>query len=175
MKISFQRTFAQFSENYLATHYGGGISSLSRLAGGPMLIVSGVLISVLANANLQSTFFRTLFVIIAILLIAFGFVRTLLPLFNLFLVWLRRDSLFSKEKGFVEMELTKEFLNVSEGPEKIKLKFDQIKSIQHLTESTWILTEGDYLISIPRDGLTSGNHEKFVAALEEILLVEEEE
>ncbi len=138
-------------------------------------MVIGVIITVIANANLRSGFFRGLFGVIAILLIGFGFVRMLQPLFNLFLVWLRRDTLFSKENAFVEMELGEDSLRVSEGSEEIDLKIDQIKSIQHRTESTWILTEGDYLISIPRDGILSGDHEKFVAAIDELLFEEDEE
>ncbi len=175
MRISFQRTFAQFTENYLATHYSGGISSLGRFAGGPIIIVSGAIIMVLANANFQPGFFRFFSITVATVFIGYGFLRTIQPVFNLFLVWLRRESLFSKENAFVVMEISDNFLKVTEGIEEVELQFDQIKSVQHRTESTWILTEGDYLISIPRTGITSGDHEKFVAALEEILFVEEDE
>ncbi len=174
MQISFQRTFAQFSEDYLATHYSGGVSSLGRLAGGPLLIVIGTLIANASRAQFESAFALTLAFAISISFILWGAIQTLKPLFNLFLVWLRREAMFSGENAKVEMEITGEILKITEGKENIELPIDQIKSIQHRSQSTWILTEGDYLIAIPREGIRRGNHEDFISALEEIKYPDEE-
>lgn len=175
MRISFRRTFAQFSENYLATHYSGGVSSLNRLAGGPLMIVIGAIFIITSRAKMAPSFFRGVIAIIAILLIIWGLIQTFLPLLNLLLVWLRRDTLFAGQQAFVELEIIGESLNVNEGEDSIELPIEKIKSIQHRTESTWILTEGDYLIAIPREGIEKGDHEKFVAALEAIRYQDEEE
>jgi hypothetical protein len=175
MKIQFQRTYAEFSENYLATHYSGGVNSLTRLLGGPAIMVGSALLFVFLNPRIENAFFRGLILVLTIIAVLFGLFRTLAPLLNLFLVWLRRDSLFSNNQSQVEIELDREVLNITEGEESYELDVHKILSIQHRTASTWLLTEGDVLISIPREGVTMGDHEALIAALEEILFQEEEE
>ena len=175
MQLSFQRTFIQFSENYLATHYSGGIRSLSRFIGGPSLIVIGSIFIINSSRNIESLFFRGIIAIFSSALIIFGFWQTLQPLINLFLVWLRRDIMFSRENAYVELNIDGNILNIKEGQEEIELPIEKIKSIQLLSESSWILTEGDYLISIPREGIDKGDHEKFIATLEAIRFPEVEE
>jgi hypothetical protein len=174
MRISFKRTFAQFSDNYLATHYSGGVKTISRLVGGPIIIVGAVLLAVTTNSRLQASFLRLPFLVLAFTTLIYGLLRTLQPLINLFLVWLRRDQLFSDEQSAISLQLKGDKLIIEENDEKIDFPIEQIKSIQHRAESTWILTEGDYLISIPRAGLSEGNHDKFFTALEDIFYVDEE-
>jgi hypothetical protein len=55
------------------------------------------------------------------------------------------------------------------------MPLSQIQSVQHRSVSTWILTPADILIYIPRQGLKSGDHDKFVAALEKKLAPPDEE
>ena len=64
---------------------------------------------------------------------------------------------------------------MKEGDETIELPIEKIMSIQLPSERSWILTEGDYLISIPREGIDKGDHEKFITTLEEIRFPDEEE
>jgi hypothetical protein len=45
--------------------------------------------------------------------------------------------------------------------------------MQHRGDSTWILTENDTLIYVPREGLLSGDHDEFVQAIEEKITPEE--
>ena len=175
MRLSFQRTFIQFSENYLATHYSGGIRSLSRFVGGPFLIVVGAIFMINSNRQIDSSLLRGIITIFSVSLILYGLWITLRPLINLSLVWLRRDILFSTENAYVELEIIGDILKVKEGDETIELPIEKIMSIQLRSESSWILTEGDYLISIPREGIDKGDHEEFITALEEIRFPDEEE
>lgn len=175
MRIAFQRTFNQFSENYLATFYSGGVRSLSRFMGGPSLIVIGAIFIINSNRQIESSLLKIIITIVSVSLIIFGLWQTLQPLINLFLVWLRRDVLFSAENAYVELEIIGDILFVKEGQEKLELPIEKIKSIQLRSESSWILTEGDYLISIPREGIDKGDHEKFITALEELRFQDEEE
>ena len=175
MRIAFQRTFNQFSEDYLATHYSGGVNTMSRLVGGPVIIFAGALIIIWANESVPSNVLRAIIYILAALLMLYGVFRTIQPLINVFLVWLRRDLIFSPENAAVSMQLVGETLAITEGAEELDLPLEQIKSSQHRTESTWILTQGDHLIAIPREGIVEGDHDEFVAALEELFYAEEEQ
>ena len=175
MRISYRPSYAQFAENYLATHYSGGVGTLRRIAGGPLTILVGALLAFAASSRLTPGFFRGFVVFIGILLILAGIFYTFQPLFNLFLVRLRREQLFAESMGPTIIELSGEELIVTEGSEKLKLPLDQIKSIQHRADSTWLLTEGDYLIYVPRDDLLEGEHDSFIASLEKMLEPEEEE
>lgn len=174
MNIKFQRSYAEFSENYLATHYSGGVNSLTRLIGGPLIMVAAAILFTLLNPRIQNGFLRALVLIIVVLIVLYGFFRTLSPLFNLFLVWLRRDTLFRGEQAQVEIKLEGERLEVREGGESVSLNVEQLQSVQHRTESTWLITEGDALISIPREGILEGDQEAFIAAIEELLYADEE-
>ena len=175
MRLSFQRTFNQFSENYLATHYSGGVRSLTRFVGGPFLIVIGAIFIINSSRQIDSSLLKGIIAVFSSALILYGLWQTLQPLINLLLVWVRRDILFSAENAYVELEIVGDILKVKEGNEKIELPIEKIKSIQLRSESSWILTEGDYLISIPREGIDEGDHEKFITTLDKIRFPDEEE
>ena len=87
---------------------------------------------------------------------------------------LRREELFGSETGPTIIELKGKHLHITENQENLKLPIQQIKSIQHRAESTWILTEGEYLIFIPRNSLIEGDHDSFIGSLETLLEPDEE-
>jgi hypothetical protein len=174
MRVSYRPSYAQFAENYLATHYSGGVGTLQRIAGGPSTILAGALLAFALAPRIASGFFRGLFILIGILLILAGLFYTFQPLINLFLVRLRREQLFGENVGATIIELSDQSLIVTEGEETLKLPIDQIKSIQHRAESTWLLTHGDYLIFVPREGLLEGDHDSFITELEKLLEPDEE-
>jgi len=175
MRVSYRPNYSQFVENYLATHYSGGVGTLRRLAGGPLGIIAGALLIIAALSRLSTGFFRGFLVVAGSLLILAGLFYAVQPLINVFLVRLRREELFGDEIGPTTIELIDNQLHITENQEKLKLPIDQIKSIQHRAESTWIITHGDYLLFVPRSGLIEGDHDSFVSALEALLEPEEEE
>ncbi len=174
MKISYRPTFAQFSDNYLATYYSGGVKTLQRVAGGPALMLLGVLLIVLVFDRVDSWLLRAPTILVGLAITFYGLSYALGPLFNVFLVSLRKDRLFD-EKALTVLELQAANLHVDQSGEKVKMPLSQIKSVQHRKESTWILTQGDTLIYVPREGLLSGDHDRFVLALEEKIAPKEEE
>lgn len=175
MRVSYRPSYAQFVDNYLATYYSGGVGTLRHLAGGPMAIVAGALIIVVSISRLSPGFFRTLLILPASFLILAGLFYAARPLINIFLVRLRREELFGEERGPTIIELHEDRLQITENKEELALPIEQIKSIQHRAESSWILTKGDYLIAVPRSDLLEGDHDKFVSALEALLEPNEEE
>lgn len=175
MRVSYRPTFSQFSDNYLSTHYSGGVQTLRRLAGGPLLILLGAVAMIAARAWLPSSLLRFPLVLVGFLVALAGALYAFQPLLNVFLVWLRRDELFGEGQKPTKIELKRGILLVSEGEEELKLPLEQIKSIQHRSDSSWILTQGDYLISVPRQGLLEGEHDAFIEALETAIAPEEEE
>lgn len=175
MRVSYRPNYSQFVENYLATYYSSGVGTFRRLAGGPAAILAGALLLILATSRISPGFFRIVLVIIGTLIILAGIYYALQPLINIFLVRLRREQLFGDETGPTIIELKGKHLHITENQEKLKLPIIQIKSIQHRAESTWILTEGDYLVFVPRSGLIDGDHDSFINSLETILEPDEEE
>jgi transcriptional antiterminator Rof (Rho-off) len=175
MKISYKPTFDQFADNYLSTYYSGGVRTLQRAAGGPTIIVLGALAFILIGERVADIWLRIPLNLIAIATVLYGLSYTIRPLFNVFLVWLRRNDLFESKKALTTLELKGNYLHVDQSGEKLKLPLDQIVTVQHRSVSTWILTKGDVLIYIPRQGLKTGSHDKFVAALDKALAPEEEE
>lgn len=173
MRVSYHPTFAHFAEDYLATHYSAGIQTFRRLAGGPILIALGALLIIFANARVASGWLRIPLWLLASLLILFGLLYALAPLFNLFLVWLRRDQVLGGEGAIVTLEIKGSQLIITERGEKAKLPLERIKSVQHRSTGTWILTDADQLISLPREGLLSGDHDAFVDRLDELLAPDE--
>lgn len=174
MKLSYRPTFEQFSDNYLATYYSGGVSTLRRIAGGPVFMLAGVLLIVFVFDRVDSWLLRAPTVLIGLAIFFYGLSYAAGPLFNVFLVSLRKEQLFGNEKSLTTLELLADDLHVDENGEQVKLPLSKIKSVQHRKESTWILTHGDTLIYIPREGLISGEHDKFVQALEEKIAPKEE-
>jgi hypothetical protein len=175
VKISYRPTFDQFADNYLSTYYSGGVRTLQRAAGGPAMILLGAIAVILVNDRVQSAWLKIPFIIVGIATVLYGLSYTVRPVFNVFLVWLRRKQLFEGKKALTTLELKGEFLHIDQSGERIKLPLSQIQSVQHRSVSSWILTHADILIYIPRQGLKSGDHDKFVAELEKKLVPPEEE
>lgn len=175
MKISYRPTFDQFADNYLSTYYSGGVRVLQRAAGGPLLIMLGALSMVWVSERVGFWLLRFPLLLGGIAIALYGLAFTLRPFFNLFLVWLRRKELFEGRSALTTIELKGEVLYVQQGSEDLKLPLSQIRSVQHRSTNTWILTQSDNLIYVPREGLTSGEHDKFVEALEEKLAPENPE
>lgn len=175
MKVSYRPTFDQFAENYLSTHYSGGVRTLQRILGGPFLMVAGSLLIIITNDRISFWLFRYPLYLIGLVVALYGLGYTLGPLFNLFLVWLRRGELFENKDSETTLELLADQLHVTQQGESIKLALSTIQSIQHRSTNTWILTYSDDLIYIPRSGLLSGDHDKFIEALEKKLAPPEED
>lgn len=175
MKLSYRPTFEQFSDNYLATYYSGGVSTLRRIAGGPALMLAGVLLIVFVFDRTGSWLLRAPAVLAGLAIFFYGLSYAVGPLFNVFLVSLRKEQLFGDQKSPTTLELQAQDLHVDENGELLKLPLTKIKSVQHRKESTWILTHGDTLIYVPRQGLLSGDHDKFIQALEEKIAPKEEQ
>lgn len=170
MKISYRPTFDQFADNYLSTYYSGGVRTFQRATGGPAMILLGTIAIILIGERVPNAWLRIPLTLVAVATVLYGLGYTLRPLFNVFLVWLRRKELFESKKALTALELKGDFLFVDQSGEKVKLPLSQIQSVQHRSVSTWILTHADILIYIPRSGLLSGDHDKFVAALDKKLI-----
>jgi len=175
MKISYRPTFTQFSDNYLATYYSGGVKTMQRVAGGPALMLLGVLLIIFVFDRTNSWLLRAPVILAGLAIAFYGLSYALGPIFNVFLVSLRKKQLFDSKKALTTLELQAEVLQIDESGERVKLPWSQIKSVQHRKDSTWILTQGDTLIYVPREGLLFGDHDKFVQALEEKISPKEEE
>jgi hypothetical protein len=113
--------------------------------------------------------------LVGIAVTLYGVAYTLRPLFNLFLVWLRRKQLFEGKQATTTIELKAGALHVDQGGESVRVPLAQVQSVQHRSTNTWILTHSDNMIYIPRQGLLAGNHDKFVQALEAKLAPAEDE
>lgn len=173
MKVSYYPSFDHFVDNYLATYYAGGVSILKRTVGGPFVILAGALLIVFVNDRIASGWLRVPLVLAGLSIALYGLSYTLGPLFNIFLVWLRRSDLYGR-KNLTTLELKGNNLEVTQGKEHFKLPLKQIQSVQQRRSSTWILTHSDNLIYFPRE-LATGNYDKFLQTLEEKLGPKEEE
>jgi hypothetical protein len=173
MKITYKPTFEQFSDNYLATHYSAGVRTMQRLGGGPLIMLAGSLIVVFANDRVALALLRWPLILLGVAVFIYGLSYALGPLFNVFLVWLRRGQIFSA-KAVNSLELKGNDLYIEQNGESVKMPVKQIQSVQHRADSSWLLTYSDNLIFIPREGLLSGDHDKFVHALEEKIAPDEE-
>jgi hypothetical protein len=174
MKISYKPTFQQFSDNYLATYYSGGVKTLQRVAGGPLVMLAGTLVPVLAFDRTPFWWLRIPALLAGIYIFWRGLSYALGPLFNVFLVSLRREQLYEKNPAITTLEIRGEKLHVDQNGEQVSLPVKHIQTIQHRADSTWLLTFSDQMLYIPREGLISGDHDKFVAKLEELLTPDEE-
>lgn len=174
MKVSYKPTFEQFSDNYLATYYSGGVKTLQRVAGGPLVMFLATLIPVLAFERTTFWWLRIPAVLAGIYIFWRGLSYTLGPLFNVFLVWLRREQLYGKA-ALTMLELRGEKLHIEQNGEQVSFPVKHIQSIQHRAESTWLLTFSDQMLYVPRFDLLSGDHDKFVAKLEGLLTPQEED
>jgi hypothetical protein len=170
MKLSYKRTFSQFVDNYLASYYSAGIRIFQRLAGGPILIFFGILISSFAR-RIESGFFRAAVWITGLAALLYGAFYLLRPAIQLFLVWLRRDQFLGEEGGEIVLEVdpAEQLLTITDPEGQHQLPFKEIRSIQFRSNSSWILTIQDQLIYIPRGDLTSGDHDAFIQTITDIL------
>lgn len=175
MKVTYKPTFQQFSDNYLATYYTGGVKTLQRIAGGPLVMFAAVMLPVLTFDRTAFWWLRVPALLLGIYIFWRGLSFTLGPLFNVFLVWLRREQLYGKKAQATSLELRGEKLYVEQNGEQVSFPVKHIQSIQHRADSTWLLTYSDQMLYIPRFDLASGDHDKFVAKLEELLAPDEED
>lgn len=139
------------------------------------MILLGAIAIILIGERLQGAWLRVPLMLVALATVLYGLSYTLRPLFNVFLVWLRRGQLFEGKKALTTLELKGDFLHVNQSGERVRLPLGQIQSVQHRSVNTWILTQADVLIYVPRQGILSGDHDKFVAALNKKLAPEDEE
>jgi hypothetical protein len=174
MKISYQPTYQQFADNYLATYYSGGVQTLRRVAGGPLVMFLGTLVIILVFDRTASWWLRLPALLLGLYIFWRGLSYALGPLFNVFLVWLRREQLYAEGAPATTLELRGSNLHVEQNGEQVRVPVKHIQSIQHRAESTWLLTFSDQMLYIPRAGLLSGDHDRFVARLEELLAPKDE-
>ena len=174
MKVSYRPTFAQFADNYLATYYSGGVQTLRRAAGGPAVMFLGTLIIILVFDRTPSWWLRLPALLLGLYVFWRGLAYALGPLFNVFLVWLRRERLFGEAALPTTLEIRGKDLHLEQNGEQVSFPVTHIQSIQHRAESTWLLTLSDQMLYVPREGLLSGEHDPFVARLEELLAPPEE-
>lgn len=171
MEIVYKQSFAHFVDNYLATYFSSGVKTFQRTGGGPVLMLVALIINLRARNPETWMFFQIIFWILSIYLFFKGLSLTIKPVIDIFLVWLRKDSILEDNLPLkIELDSENEQIHVS-NPEKepLQLPLSEIRSIQHRSTSSWILTNSDLLIFIPRTGLISGDHDEFMQAVESIL------
>ena len=175
MKISYRYTFSQFTDNFIAQYYSGGIRVFTRLLGGPILIFIGILIIGYTRQMEVGAGYYVLWVI-GLLITLFGLAYFTRPGLQLLFVRSRKDEFLGTDGEEVELTLDPEAQTVLiKGPEgESELPLTEILYIQHRAESTWIITNRDHTIPIPRKELTSGDHDAFISAIEEILDINEQ-
>ena len=96
-----------------------------------------------------------------------------MPIFNIFLLWLRRDDLLGDPPSPTILDLKESHLDITQGQESLELPLKQIKSIQRRSQGAWLLTESDHLISVPRQGLLEGDYDAFMTTLEQAMAYDE--
>ncbi|MCW5876512.1 MAG: hypothetical protein KIS85_06480 [Anaerolineales bacterium] len=175
MKVVYIPNFDQFADNYLSTYYSSGVSTLKRAAGGPLMLLLGALGAIWVADRVEFWLLRYPLLLAGTALSLYGLYYTLRPLINLLLVWLRRAELFDNEAVKTTLELKGAVLHISQGKDRVRLPLEQILSVLHRSSNTWIITQSDTLVYVPRQGLLSGDHDKFVDALVEKLTPEDEE
>lgn len=175
MKVSYIPNFDEFADNYLSTYYSGGVRTLQRAAGGPVMILLGALGALWVAERVGFWLLRYPLMWAGIGLGLYGLYFTLRPLINLLLVWLRRAELFDNPAVKITLELKGDDLHIRQGKDDVRLSMAQILSVLHRSHNTWIITSSDTLVYVPRAGLLSGDHDKFVNALVKKLTPEDEE
>jgi hypothetical protein len=174
MRIAYRSTFAQFVENYLLTYYVAGGNSIRRLIGGPALITLGSILLIVGTAPERGGFFKFVLIVLGGAAIMYGAFDLARPLLSIFLVWLRREQFLGKEGDVVALELLDEGLGIEQGEEHFEVSYDQITAVQRREDSSWILTEPDNMLYVPREGLLEGDHDSFFDALEARLAADDE-
>ena len=175
MKISYRYTFSQFTDNFIAQYYSGGIRVFTRLLGGPGLIFIGILIIGYTRQVEVGTGYYVLWGI-GLLIALVGIIYFIRPGLQLLFVRSRKDEFLGSNGEAVELTLDPEAqIILIKGPEgESELPLTEILYIQHRAESTWIITNRDHTIPIPRKELTFGDHDVFISAIQEILDVNEQ-
>jgi hypothetical protein len=176
MEIVYKQSFAQFVDSYLATYYSSGIKTFSRTAGGPLQVFIAILLIINARNPNTWRFFQIVFWLLSAYLLLKGVLQTIQPAIDVFLVWLRKDTIIEENLPIhLKLDVEKEHIAVTNG-DKDPLNFllADIKSIQHRKTSAWILSTTDFLLYIPRTGLISGNHDAFIQAVEAVLIKNEQ-
>ncbi len=175
MKISYQYTFSQFSDNFIAQYYSGGIRVFTRLFMGPTLFIFGILM-IGRTRQMLPGLGKNFFWAGGSLLVLSGFFYFLRPALQLLIVRLRKDQLFGENGQKVELTLNTKtdsiLIHDSEGESELAL--EEILYIQHRNDSSWIITNQDQTIPIPRNNLTFGDHDEFISAIENILDINEQ-
>lgn len=167
MKLAYRRTFSQFADSYLATHYSAGVQTFRRLAAGPLLMVAGALVFFLGRPPLF-WLGRAALILVGLALLLYGLFLALRPFIDLGLVYLRRDEFLGPEGQPVTLELADHGLRLTEAGAPLDVPYTDIQVIQHRARGAWIITKSDHLISIPSE-LTEGDLSAFLAALDRIL------
>lgn len=162
MKIKYQPTFSHFADNYLTSYYSAGVQTFRRIVVGPLLIWIGS--SLLFSTN-QSSFYKYSGTLIAL----YGLILTFKPAFQIYLVWLRKDKILDQHPISLELDKENQTIIIDDQQGKFTLPLTEIKSIQHRSQNTWLLTSSEQMISIPRHNLLEGDHNTFLEALEKIL------
>jgi len=170
MKISYQRTFSQFIDTYLARYYSGAFETLQRLLGGPFLIVLGIIALGYTRRMAPGLGFILVW-ILGFALVFYGIFYALRPAIQIGLVYLRRRQFLGEEGARVTLTLNAEAQTLHmDSPEgQLEIPLNQIRNIQHRQDSTWIITTQDLLLTVPRQGLLEGEHDPFFATVEAIL------
>ena len=170
MQISYNRTFNQFIDTYLAVYYSGSLRLLRRVLGGPFLIFIA-LVWIRFSRNIDGNFLRGFFASLGVLILLYGIYYFLMPLINILLVWLRQDEILGEAGAEITLTLVseEEKIMVTEPAGSFEISFDDILYIQHRSDSAWIMTQRDQIIYIPRQNLNSGDHDKFINTIEKLL------
>ena len=173
MRIQYRRTFSQFIDTYLSTYYGH--NAFLRLLGGPSLIVVGGILLVIGWRPNPAWLVRAALLVSGSIILVRGLFFLLRPLFNIALVWLRREEFLGEENAITTIELHEERLTVSDADGDIEMPLEKVIAVSHRTDGVWIVTDSDHIIYVPREDLLMGNHDEFVEALETAIAPEEEE
>jgi hypothetical protein len=168
-KIAYRRTFAQFADTYLTTYYAAGFRIIVRSAGGPFLMFLGAVFYIFSrNPNLPWLARIPLF-IIGVGMFAYGLYFALRPFIDLALVYLRRDEFLGAEGQTIEIEIRAEALYASLPEGDFEIPFSNILTVQHRSDSAWIITRTDQILQVPREDLLEGDHDAFVERLYQIV------
>jgi hypothetical protein len=174
MRLSYRRTFSQFADSHLASHYAIGRDTLRRIALGPLAMLAGALIFFIGRRPALFWLLRGLFVLLGLAVLLYGLFLALRPFIDLALVYLRREDFLGPEGQPVSLELLPEALRVTDGDTQADIPFKDILAVKYRAAGAWIITKSDYLIAIPAD-LTEGDADAFLAALDAILNPPEEQ
>lgn len=175
MRIEYRRTFAQFRDTYLGTYFGTAGQTVWRILGGPIWIMTGVLLFNRAGFPGTWLIFKIISYPLSVFIALYGASYIARPAINLLLVWLRREEFLGEEGALIALELHEDFLRVFEGDNSFDIPLEEIASVQQRADSAWIITQTENLVYVPGKDATSGDPDAFLAALDEAIAEEDEE